>query len=359
MANSTLAAEFHTRFRAETQALSETVSQQLTGTTPVEKDAILSKIAKLRKDLLDATPYLPSFDRRQSELQIKAIEKQLEELLQGSSRGSSKPASKFSFKRSTPSKLTPSQSNTNTDRPNTPSEPQAEGADTATSQSVEGKATQGETSHSTVTSLRLHDHSGQFLTASNLFDHSTASELLSNADTPERDRITDISLSSLSNCVVDLTTRSGGALSMITIRALHVTGLKRCIILTSFVEGSALIHDCEQCVFVLACRQFRIHTSSRTDVYMHVLSTPILEKCSNMRFGPYTLPKSLLPSEVSLSTSQHANVQDFLWIRQTPSPNWSLLPEDQWVTEEKWPASEGQFEEVESILNRLLPNSGS
>jgi hypothetical protein len=49
-------------------ALSETVTQQLNGTKPIEKDVVLSGISKLRKDLLDATPYLPSFDRRQSEL---------------------------------------------------------------------------------------------------------------------------------------------------------------------------------------------------------------------------------------------------------------------------------------------------
>ncbi|CAG8745698.1 12778_t:CDS:2, partial [Acaulospora colombiana] len=274
--------------------LSETVSQQLNGTKPVEKDALLSNIAKLRKDLLDATPYLPSFDRRQSELQIKAIEKQLEELIQSSSsRGGSKSASKFSFKRSTPSKSIVYQSNIATNRSITPSEPQVEAADMAASPNADGNTTHGETAHPAVASLRLHDLSDQFLTGSDLFAHSTASELLDNASTPEQDRATDISLSSLTNCVVDLTTRPGNALSATTVRALHVTGLKRCIILTSFVDGSALIHDCEQCVFVLAFRQ----------------------------------------------TSQHANIQDFLWIRQTPSPNWSLLPEDQWVTEEKWPAS--------------------
>jgi hypothetical protein len=49
-------------------ALSETVAQQIDGIKPVEKEVILSGIAKLRKDLIDATPYLPSFDRRQSEL---------------------------------------------------------------------------------------------------------------------------------------------------------------------------------------------------------------------------------------------------------------------------------------------------
>jgi hypothetical protein len=185
------------------------------------------------------------------------MEKQLEELLQGSSsRGNNKSASKFSFKRPTPNKPTSLQSTTTTSHGETPSETKAEVNEVPTA-GLEGKGMQRDTPKSAVAPLRLHDRSGQFLTASDLF---TPSDQTSSTSTQERDRITDISLSSLSNCIVDLTKRSSDALSTTTIRALHITGLKRCIVLVSFVEGSALIHDCEQCIIVLACRQVSRYT---------------------------------------------------------------------------------------------------
>lgn len=49
-------------------ALGERLSSIEGTISPVEKQEINGKIAKLRKDLIDATPYLPSYDQRVCEL---------------------------------------------------------------------------------------------------------------------------------------------------------------------------------------------------------------------------------------------------------------------------------------------------
>lgn len=56
-----------------------------------------------------------------------------------------------------------------------------------------------------------------------------------------------------------------------------------------------------------------------------------------------------------MQTSQYANVQDFLWIRATPSPNWSLMPEDAMIQEETWKDLAKGTQNPDESLEKLLP----
>jgi hypothetical protein len=61
----------------------------------------------------------------------------------------------------------------------------------------------------------------------------------------------DFHLSDLQNCFINLVNKS------VTIGAIHIKGLKNCVILAGPVNSSILTYDCENCVFVVACHQVK------------------------------------------------------------------------------------------------------
>lgn len=80
---------------------------------------------------------------------------------------------------------------------------------------------------------------------------------------------------------------------------------------------------------MLAAQQVRIHTSTGSKLLLSVGSNPIIEHCSGMAFGPL-LPAQRaalgLPALVAdRDSNRYASVQDFNWLRSTPSPNWYAL----------------------------------
>jgi hypothetical protein len=69
------------------------------------------------------------------------------------------------------------------------------------------------------------------------------------------------------------------------------------------MEGSAIMEDLTDCLVILGAQQvragiwvyvkgfvelqFRIHSSQRTKILLHLPSTPIIEHSSSLVFGPY------------------------------------------------------------------------
>uniref|UniRef100_A0A0D6QRL8 C-CAP/cofactor C-like domain-containing protein n=1 Tax=Araucaria cunninghamii TaxID=56994 RepID=A0A0D6QRL8_ARACU len=133
----------------------------------------------------------------------------------------------------------------------------------------------------------------------------------------------DFALSDLVNCKIYLRGR---------LRALFIYRLKDCQVFAGPVMGSVLIEEGENCVFMLASHQIRIHQTRNTDFYLRVRSRPIVEYTSNVRFAPYALfyrgiEQELQDSDLKNETGMWANVDDFRWLRSVSSPNWSVLPE--------------------------------
>lgn len=98
------------------------------------------------------------------------------------------------------------------------------------------------------------------------------------------------------------------------------------------VSGSVLLDACTDCVFDLASRQIRIHTSKRCDYYLHVLSRPIIEHSEALRFAPSGLRYEGLGEqrrraglEAERAATLWAAVDDFGWHRVQKSPNWSII----------------------------------
>lgn len=151
-------------------------------------------------------------------------------------------------------------------------------------------------------------------------------------------------------------------------RALFLRDCHGCDVFVLPVAGSAFVSDFSSCRLYIACKQLRFKNCQDVEVYAWVSSTPIIEQCDNMRFGPYTCWRGLLggpvpvPSHVQLGSDAENNAQktyfthkecvdeigeacpsssekegsinwqrvdDFQWLKKTQSPHWRcLLPNE-------------------------------
>lgn len=138
---------------------------------------------------------------------------------------------------------------------------------------------------------------------------------ITRAELPEHAQQTDLSLSDLDNCIVDLLPPGDGAEAHLTISALHARNLSNCVLLLPAVAGSALLHDLARCTIVLGCHQvgsmfiictgclltprvlqFRMHSSKQIDIFLDIASNPIIEDCNSIRFSQYP-DRFKLPAE--------------------------------------------------------------
>ncbi|KAK0194397.1 tubulin binding cofactor C-domain-containing protein, partial [Armillaria mellea] len=259
-----------------------------------------AQFTKLTKELANAVGSLPAYDQKGYENQLKSIEAELESL-----RKTSQPVSRFSFKKRQAA-----------------SRPLLAAVVTAEPSSEEPSSSQ----------------------ASILSFSSRTNEILTVdlSDVCAR----DVTLSDLAYCVVNLI-----APSKLTISAVHAQNLRNVVLLLPMIQSSIMLHDLDNCVVVVGCHQFRMHTSRTVDVYLSIPSHPVIENCSGIRFAGYP---PALQREIQVlsktSESRHASVQDFSYIKATLSPNWTLLPEDQLPT--SWPLGSTT---VGDFLASMLP----
>ncbi|KAK0205340.1 tubulin binding cofactor C-domain-containing protein [Desarmillaria ectypa] len=256
---------------------------------------------KLTKDLADAVGSLPAYDQKGYENQLKSIETELEGL-----RKASMPVSRFSFKKR--------QVASDQSRP-------------LSAVGVAAEPISQEPSPSQASILNFSSRTNELLTV-DLSDVSAR----------------DVTLSNLANCVVNLI-----APAQLTVSAVHAQNLRNVVILLPMIQSSIMLHDLDNCVVVVGCHQFRMHTSRTVDVYLSIPSHPVIENCSDIRFAGYP---SALQREIQVAASKHTSVQDFSHIKATPSPNWTLLPEDRLPT--SWPLGSTA---VGDFLSSLLPRS--
>ncbi|TFY63127.1 hypothetical protein EVJ58_g3433 [Rhodofomes roseus] len=277
--------------------------------------------AKLRKELTDATNFLPPYNQRQCELQLKEVEGSLEKL-----RTAAAPKPKFAFKR----KAVPSvQSPLPTASPASRDAPE--------------KAVVVTSSNATPsTGVTISGRSHEFIDLSSL---------------PPSVSATDLIISDLDHCVLYMLPRPGledDTARDVRITALHARNVRNSVLIMPMIEGSALLHDVSQCVLALGCHQYRMHTSTQTDVYISLASNPVIEHCKEIRFANY--PRFLQRAGDEYPST--LTVQDFSHIRPTPSPNWSILPEDAVSPEEHWPKpGVADNIDVDLVLQLLLPSS--
>lgn len=88
-------------------------------------------------------------------------------------------------------------------------------------------------------------------------------------------------ITSLRHCVVDMSipTANGKPYASLTVK-----GVRESLLVCGQVDGPAHITAMENCVVVVSCRQFRMHSCADVDVYLSSASNPVIEDCTNIRF---------------------------------------------------------------------------
>ncbi|KAK2003964.1 tubulin binding cofactor C [Colletotrichum falcatum] len=137
-------------------------------------------------------------------------------------------------------------------------------------------------------------------------------------------------LTDLKGCVVDMSMALSGTTSFAN---LALKNIDKSLVVAGNVTGPAHITGVSNSVIVVSARQVRIHECKNVDIYLHCSSHPIIEDCSNMRFAP--LPASFDTPEDPVK-NQWDHVDDFKWLKSEPSPNWSVLPEEQRLADDIW-----------------------
>jgi hypothetical protein len=159
-----------------------------------------------------------------------------------------------------------------------------------------------------------------------------------------------LTLSNISKSLLDFT-QSPAEDASPSLSSVHLKSLSSCVAIFPPIDGSMTLHSLEQCTLVVSCHQLRIHDSKDVTIYLDLPtpdSVPILEHCTNLRFGRH--PSSTL--------SQYTYVpQDFSNILASGTKNWEFLPVDNLPDLTSLKSAEGCSPmALESLLNQHLPS---
>jgi len=322
---------FYAQFQASRASLTDRLEAFKNNTTPHNDwQELALDIRKLRKSLTDATSFLAAYDQRQCQAQMDLLEQTLEK-----TRSASLPKTKFTFKRKTNNSPLSA-------APTLP--PSSSGAN----------------------ELGRRDGLPGTSYFNNLSSHSHCRLSLQSIPTSgEGPPLSDLIISDLDHCIVDLRATAGSVRSQnqLNLTALHIHDLKETLLILPNVKGSVILHNLHRCTAIVTCHQFRMHDSTDVRVYLSVDSNPVIENCSAIAFAEYPLFTTLLDPSIDGKqrppNGKHAEVQDFSHIRPTPSPNWFL-----WAPgNENWDdlslLGDPSPRELEAILTAHLPDATS
>ncbi|KAI9376269.1 tubulin binding cofactor C-domain-containing protein [Aspergillus egyptiacus] len=141
------------------------------------------------------------------------------------------------------------------------------------------------------------------------------------------------SVTSLRRCVVDMTIPTSNGNPFASLMVKKVTDS---LLLCGRIGGPAHFTDVRNSIIVVNCRQFRMHDCRNVDVYLSSSSNPIIEDCTDIRFGRIPRAYQTLDHDRLDTDDRWNQVEDFKWIKPEPSPNWSLLGQEAGVPEEVW-----------------------
>ncbi|KAI8800287.1 tubulin binding cofactor C-domain-containing protein [Cladochytrium replicatum] len=312
--------EFYGAFARERNDIASQI--QALDADPSAAEDVHKRLLSLEKRVTESFGSLPTYDQQQYMRSIKELSDELVTKKKGNT-----PKAKFSFKRAP-----------------------------KVASSIVATPTESEATEKTNNSERSRTIDSVPSNALALINQST--RLLTPKTNPESQQ--DIYIHNLDGCFVlpDQSSNTGQPIG-----AVHIKKLTRCIVILGPVSGSLLVDECAESILIVACRQFRMHNSRNTKLYIHVPSHPIIEDCTAIKFGPLSLaeyPRQFSPEEACHhanldSVNKYDCVEDFNWLRQGPSPNWNLLGPEEFF---KLEASELQVDDdVTSLLNRHLPST--
>lgn len=156
----------------------------------------------------------------------------------------------------------------------------------------------------------------------------------------------DLTFKDMESCVIYLHGFPG------SVQMLKMTN---CLVLCGAVLRSFFADDCENCTFVLACQQLRLHSSNNIDIYIHVTSRAVIEDCKDINIAPSTYTyenceEDVKQSGLDANVNNWENVGDFNWLStDKQSPNWNRIGEDERITD--WPQFIDNFINSHNIVS--------
>ncbi|GET93397.1 hypothetical protein, conserved [Leishmania tarentolae] len=134
-------------------------------------------------------------------------------------------------------------------------------------------------------------------------------------------------------------------------KSAFINGCTGCTIYCLPIAGSAFLSNCTDCRVYVACHQLRLKGCVHLDLYAWCASTPIIEECDAMRFGPYRCWVGLLRSctregatytthaewvcrvgeidDTARTEANYIKVNDFQWVKKSASPHWRVLAREE------------------------------
>ncbi|KAK7182751.1 tubulin binding cofactor C [Paraphaeosphaeria sporulosa] len=330
---------FFRYFQREVIALQDQMSR-LSSTSPTERpDAIdhcLAGISRLSSEVKDASSYIPAYDQRTYGDAIKALQEKLQNVRAELGAGPKK--FKFTTKKNRSAisigeaaemaqnrrllgpgggawDSSAGSSAVNSAFSPTPLEKLSPGEEKR-----ELEALKLEKNGAEAVGVKVEDRDGEHVVLPTSEAQSGSSGVVSNV----RGSVVDLSAP----------TMSGGSFATLTLK-----NIQRSLVVTGRVAGPIHMTDLKNSVIIMSCRQFRMHGSKKVDVYLHCSSRPIIEDCEDIRFAP--LPQIYMTADLTSSTNQWDQIDDFKWLKAEASPHWSILPEPERV-QEKLPGQDNQ-----------------
>ncbi|EFE36987.1 tubulin-specific chaperone c, putative [Trichophyton benhamiae CBS 112371] len=318
-------------------------------------DYCLADISRLSDEVKDASTYIPSYDQRAYASAIKALQEKFADAKEAIA-----PRKRFAFKRSR--QPTPVLNTTDEVMQDTPETPQT----TAPNPSPEPTTRVALVSHEKVTDNmepepltavdegkketqqeeqavkeqeKQQQEEKEQLQPQRSESQLPAAQVISFSDIENSHatlpssaplRNASLSVSSVQKSVIDMSSipELGRSFSTCIFR-------DSCDSLAIFgkVDGPAFISDVIDSVVVVTCHQFRMHDCNNVVVYLSCATNPIIEGCVDIKFSP-------LPEAFSAQNGKQADkwslVEDFNWLKPGPSPNWSVLEDEDTVEDHVW-----------------------
>lgn len=288
-----LVRSFYNEIDPEVLAIEELMTSIVNDDEAEDKSAqlneVVAKIQQLQDKVSDAGIFLPSYDSKKCQHTISDLNNKYQELV-----SKVKPKKKFGFKNRKQKTKLPEVSELSISE-----------TDSAGSKSV---------GYSTDDGVNVSDRRDERIVLS-------------------RDQVQgrDVVVSGLTNCRLEIRA------SPLT---LHLTNISSCTVLTGPVATSIMVDQCVDSSLSLSCQQLRTHNTSNTDIYLHTTAKAIIEDCKGIRVAPYNwkypdMEEDWNVSKLDKNINNWTQIGDFNWLSvDKPSPNWSILPQQDIVTED-------------------------
>ena len=310
--------KFFRHFQNELTSIQSSISRlaSLGGSERTDATShILGQISGLSTSVSEASSYLPNYDQRTYGDAIKALSARLQE-----EREKLKPRSKFAFKSNV--SLGGAQKNGSAvslsdaaelARRQRKAAPGFVGGESAESSGVQTPAEPRTPATEPLdTSLRISGRSNEIIKPS----------------PPSSERIPQsATLSTLHRCVVYLSPDPTST----PLPGLTLKDISSSLIICGAVSGAIHMTRVHDSVIVVSTRQFRMHESRNSDVYLQARGRPIIEDCTGVLFAP--LPEAFGPP---IGEDMWQEVDDFKWLKAEASPNWSVLELEKRISADVW-----------------------